>query len=45
MLQIYGFIFLWAFNLQIYDVFIYVYIRILDLKLENPYKNGSKGQN
>jgi len=23
-------------------VFIYIYIRILDLKLENPYKNGPK---
>jgi len=26
-------------------VFIYVYIRILDLNLENSYENGSKGQN
>jgi len=25
-------------------VFIYVCIRILDLKLENSYKNGPKGQ-
>jgi len=26
-------------------VFIYVYIRILDIKLENSYENGPKGQN
>jgi len=26
-------------------VFIHVCIRILDLKLENSYKNGPKGQN